>query len=43
MSFLIIGTGAIGQRHAANLSALGESSTALSFRENGAQGVADAR
>ena len=42
MSFLIIGTGAIGQRHAANLSALGESSTALSFRENGAQGVANA-
>lgn len=39
MTFLVIGTGAIGQRHADNLSALGETVTRHSIRAEGIAGL----
>lgn len=39
MSFLVIGTGAIGMRHANNLKELGESVVAVSMQQQGLSGV----
>lgn len=39
MTFLVIGTGAIGQRHANNLTALGETVTSHSMRDSGLAGL----
>ena len=39
MTFLVIGSGAIGQRHASNLAALGEKTELISWRTEGLAGV----
>lgn len=41
MTILVIGTGAIGQRHASNLTDLGETVTSYSWRSGGLQGLND--